>query len=212
MTILQRLSSALGVRTQDANAAAAQACLREPRLLDDIASGLSGGHAGQIGDCAEVMTKVAETSPLLVVPYIGRLAPLLGHKTTRVRWEATHAIALVAPYAPQSIVPLLRTLTRLLSGDGSTIVRDYAVDALCGYGATDEEAAGLVFPPLLQALAAWDGKHRGRIVAGFARLAPAAPPLAEQLRAIADAHAASAKPAVRQAAKTLLQALAKSSA
>jgi hypothetical protein len=207
MPLLQRLSSALGVRTQDTNTAAAQACLQDPKLLNGIAGGLSGPNAALVGDCAEVMKKVAETLPLLVLPYIGRLAPLLGHKTTRVRWEATHAIALVAPYAPQSIVPLLRTLTRLLNADGSTVVRDYAIDALCGYGATDDEAAGLVFPPLQQALASWDGKHRARILAGFARLAPAAPSLAPQLRAIADAHANDGKPAVRQSAKTLWQAL-----
>lgn len=209
MTMLERLSSAIGLRTQDANRAAAEQCLLDPRLLENIAAGLSGSNAGLTGDCAEVMTKVAETFPLLIVPYIGRLGPLLAHKSTRVRWEAAHAVALAAPYAPQHVFPLLRTLARLIKADGSVVVRDYAIDALWRYGATDEESARTVFPPLQSALAAWDGKHRARVLDGLAKIAPVAPGLAAELRAIAEVHVRDGKPPVRKAAESLLQALCK---
>ncbi|KIL37785.1 hypothetical protein SD70_30775 [Gordoniibacillus kamchatkensis] len=205
MTMLERLSSAIGRRTQDANRAAAEQILREPKLLENIAAGLSGNNAALIGDCAEVMTKVAETFPLLIVPYMERLGPLLAHKSTRVRWEAAHAIALAAPYAPQRIFPLLRTLTRLIREDGSVAVRDYAVDALCRYGAADEESARTVVPPLRDALAAWDGKHRARILDGLVRIAPVAPELSAQLLAIGEQYVRDGKPAVRKAAEALLR-------
>ncbi|MFC0213270.1 hypothetical protein ACFFK0_12550 [Paenibacillus chartarius] len=207
MTLLEKLSSALGMKTQDANKAAAEAVLREPHLLEDIADGLQNGKAALIADCAEVMTKVAEVSPLLVVPHINKLAALLTHGTTKVRWEAVHAIALTSAYAPASVVPHLRTLTRLVRDDSSTIVRDYAIDALCHYGSTDHDAATTVLPALLEALEAWGGKHRARILEGLARLVPQAPAAAAELEAIALTYIEDPKASVKKAARALSKAL-----
>jgi hypothetical protein len=207
MTLLNRLSSAIGVKTQNPNREAADACVHDPKLLEDIAAGLAGQNPAIVGDCAEVMAKVAEASPLLIAPYIGRLAPLLTHKTTRVRWESAHAISLAAPYSPQHLFPLLRTLTKLLRDDPSVVVRDYAVDALIGYGATGDDAAELVFPPLRDAFAAWNGKQLARILGGLPRLAAAAPSLARDLRQVALFYAGDSRTAVRESALALQKAL-----
>jgi hypothetical protein len=207
MTLLDRLSSAIGAKTHNPHREAAEACVHNPKLLEDVAAGLAGQSPAIIGDSAEVMTKIAEISPLLIAPHIGRLAPLLGHKTTRVRLEAVHAIALAAPYAPHHLFPLLRTLTRLLRDDPNVVVRDYAVDALIGYGATGDDAAELVFPPLQAAFAAWNGKQLVRILDGLPRLAAAAPSLSRDLRQVALFYSGDARPAIRESALALQKAL-----
>ena len=54
-----------------------------PALLDEIAAGLKSGDAALMGDCAEVMTKLAEEKPEWVAPYARALAGLVTHKIAR---------------------------------------------------------------------------------------------------------------------------------
>src|SRR4030042_352943 len=100
MSILNQLSSQMGDRTEYSNRKVAIQCLENPDLLVDIAAGLRGSNAAIAGDCAEVMTKVAEADPEWVIPYAEDLSPLLIHKTARVRWEAVHALSLITPCVP----------------------------------------------------------------------------------------------------------------
>lgn len=110
-----------------------------------------------MGDWAEVLTKVAEEEPGFIVPYVARLAPLLAHPTTRVRWEAMHALALVAALTPRLMTRLLPQLQEKLRQDTSTIVRDYAVEALGAYAASGQAAADKAFHLLVEALTVWQG-------------------------------------------------------
>jgi hypothetical protein len=100
MSILDELPSRIGDRTQAANRAVAEKVRADLALLPDIAVGLSSANVKLAGDCAEIFTMTAEVQPEAVVTYIPQLIPLLGSKNTRVRWESTHMLALVARHAP----------------------------------------------------------------------------------------------------------------
>jgi hypothetical protein len=69
MTIVEQLSSQTGDRTEASNRAVAWQCLTDAAALEEIAGGLESEDERLAGDCAEVMTKVAETKPALVNPY-----------------------------------------------------------------------------------------------------------------------------------------------
>jgi hypothetical protein len=207
MSILSQLSSQSGDRTEAANRAVAAQCLKHPELLQDIAGALGDGNPALVGDCAEVLTKVAEEDPGLVVSYAEKLAPLLAHKTTRVRWEAMHGLALVAALTPKLITRLLPQLQEKLRKDASTIVRDYAVEALGGYAGSGPAAADKAFPLLAEALTLWDGKHAARALNGLARVAERAPRHEPAIRTLAYAQLGAARGVTRKAAKAVLKGM-----
>ena len=207
-SVLTQLASAVGERTQEPNERAAKRCLARPELLEEIAAGLEGKDARLAGDCAEVMTKVAQERPELVAPFVERLVPRLWHKNGRVRWETAHAIGLTAARVPETIEKELPRLTRLIREDESVIVRDYLVDAVAAWGATSSKAARAAFPILHDAAGAFAGKHAARILGALAPIARAAPVLAGESRSLAQGFAEHSRPGVRKAAKALLKALA----
>jgi len=211
MRITEQLSSQVGDRTEAANRAAAEICLDNPALLDDIAAALTGKDAALLGDCAEVLTKVAERRAELVAPYYDALLPLLSHRTTRVRWEAMHAIALVTPVAPGRMAALLPVIAERIRSDASTIVRDYAIDAAAASAQASAAAAEQACGLLQEALLAWDGKHAARVLSGLARVVAHAPALALRLLPIGREYAEHGKPAVKKAAKALVKAAGASS-
>lgn len=181
MSILNQLSSQVGDRTEQSNLEVVALCLDQPALLAEIAAGLTRNEAALLGDCAEVLTKVAEERPDLVAPHANALTPLLAHKTTRVRWEAMHALALIAPELPQAIHSMLPRLREMIHNDSSVIVRDYATEAVANYARTGSQAAQAAYPILLEALTVWNEKHAGRALNGLSHVAAAAPELADEL-------------------------------
>jgi hypothetical protein len=207
MDLLAQLASSLGHRAEAANRAAAALCRQRPALLADIAAGLASDDAALAGDCAEVMTMVAESDPDLVAPFAPRLASLLAHTASRPRWEAMHALALVAALKPRLIARLLPTLEGLLRRDPSVIVRDYAVEAIAVYAGAGPAAAERAFAPLRAALALWDGKHAARALRGLAHVAARAPHRAPEVRALAYTHLGAGRGVTRQAARALLRAM-----
>jgi HEAT repeat protein len=207
MTLLNQLSSQVGDRTEYSNRKVALKCLEQPTLLDEIVKGLKSKDAALPGDRIEVLTKVAEEHPEWVAPHAKQIASFLTHKTTRVRWEAMHALALVAAFKPQVIEALLPQLGEKIRCDPSVIVRDYAVQAIGNYAATSSKAAQAAYPYLRQALAAWDGKQAGHALNGLAKVAVAAPKLRDELRTIGVGYTSHRRGVVRKAAEKLLAAI-----
>lgn len=207
MSILAQLSSQVGDRTETSNRKVVRQCLDEPQLLEEIVQGLRAKDAALVGDCAEVLTQVAEEHPEWVAPYAPDMVALLDHKTTRVRWEAMHALALVAAQAPNTMAPLVPKLAEMVRSDSSVIVRDYATDALGNYAATSQGAAERAYPLLKEALTVWEGKHAGHALQGLAKIAPLMPERREELRSIAEEYALAGRAVVRQAAKALLRTI-----
>jgi len=186
MSLLEQLSSQVGDRTEKANRKVAAQCLANPALLTEIAEGLGSKDPALVGDCAEIFTMVAEEHPEWVAPYAATLATLLGHKKTRVRWEATHALALVAALVPHVMLSLLPELDQLIRSDRSTIVRDYAVDAVGNYAELGAAAAHDAYPLLKEALTVWDGKHAAHALEGLRNVVRALPGLAAEIRTLAE--------------------------
>ena len=206
MSILNHLSSQVGDRTESSNRKVMLQCLDEPTLLDEIVAGLENKDAALVGDCAEVLTQVAETHPEWVAPYAKKLAGLLDHRKTRVRWEAMHALALVAALAPKAIGALLPRLGELIHNDASVIVRDYAVDAIANYAKTSRKAAQASYPYLKEALTVWSGKQAGHALNGLTNIASVVPKLAAELNGLGQQYLDHRRGVVRQAAKKLVQA------
>ena len=202
MSTLQRLSSAVGDRSEASNKAVASDALEQPETLDEVAVGLDWNDPKLIGDCAEVFTEVAKVNPALVAPYADRIILLINHKNTRVRWEAIHALALVASLVPDQIAPLLPNLLGKIEHDKSVIVRDCTVLVLDEYGRSSPERAQETFPHLEWALWQWEGKHAKLVLEAMAKLVGAEPMLEPGLRQAAAECLDHRRANVRKLAKT----------
>jgi hypothetical protein len=207
MSLLKRLSSKMGEKTEEGNRNVARECLKNPVLLEEIATGLTSKDPALQGDCAEVMTKVAEVNPTLIVGYTEALISLLTHKTTRVRWEAMHALSLIASLIPQRLSDLLPGLASLIQNDKSTIVRDYAIETVSHFANTGQSSAETAFPILKDSLYLWNGKHRARALNGFLNVSKNAPNLNLEIRGIAEEYIEDNRGVVKKAAKVLIKAI-----
>ena len=207
MSILDKLASKVGDRANAPNRMSAELCLADPSLLEEVVAAMETKDMRLLGDCAEVMTMVAEENPALVAPYAKAIKALLSHKNGRVRWEATHAMALIAGTTPKEIAPLLPSLAETIRHDASVIVRDYAVDMAGNYAGTGGRAAKDAYPILKEALTLWDGKHAARALSGLGNVAGKCPDLAGEIAGFAGGFAESPKASVRTAARRLLKKL-----
>jgi hypothetical protein len=207
MSILTQLSSQTGDRSEGSNHKVVIQCLEHPELLTEIAGGLTEKNAALAGDCAEVMTQVAEQRPDYVAPYARALSELLAHKATRVRWEAMHALALTATSTPATITGLLPTLAGMIRDDPSIIVRDYATDAASNYASSGKMAAENAFPLLKEALAVWNGRHAGHALKGLVHVAKLAPAHQAEINLIGQKYSEEGRAVVRKQAKELLKAI-----
>lgn len=207
MSLLTKLSSQIGEKTEEGNRNVARECIENPLLLEEVATGLSSKDPALQGDCAEVLTKVAEVNPTLIVPYAEPLISLLTHKTTRVRWEAMHAIGLVSSLIPERISNLLPGLESLIQNDKSTIVRDYAIDTLSQFANTGQSHAEKAFPILKDVLHLWEGKHRARVLNGFLNVSKNSSNLTLEIRGITEEYMEDNRGVVKKAAKALIKAI-----
>jgi hypothetical protein len=201
MSILSQLSSQRHDRTEASNRKVVLRCLDDPDLLAEIGAGLEGADAALLGDCAEVCTEVAEVEPELVVPYAPALIGLLGHRNTRVRWEAVHALACLTPLIPEQIEPVVPQVAEMAAGDPSVIARDHAVDLLSQYAGTGAQAARQAYPYLTAALTQWEGKHAAHALPGLVHTAREWPDLKEAIHASIQPLLAHPKAVIRNAAK-----------
>jgi hypothetical protein len=209
MSIRQALSSQRGERTETANREVAALCLEQPNLLGEIAAGLESEDERLRADCAEVLTFVAEARPELVKPLARQLGELLDQPHTRTRWEAAHALALVAGLAPRQVTPRLPALAERMRHDPSVIVRDYVVEALANYAGSGRAAAERAWPLLKQALDLHGGKHAARALRGLGNVARWCPAHAAEVRALAYARLDAGRGVTRAAARAVLRGLAR---
>ena len=207
MSILQQLSSVVGDKTEASNRKVTEKCLQDRNLIQEIGAGIMSDKPALVGDCAEVLTKVAEQEPSWVSPFYPQLVPLLNSKKTRVRWEAMHAIALMAELLPEEISTLLPKLRQCIQSDKSTIVRDYAIETISAYAKTSHTAALASFPILKETLYVWEGKHRGRALKGMSHVVSQAPECAVEARMIAEDFLHDNRGVVQKAAKALVKVI-----
>lgn len=207
MTLLQQLSSQIGQRSEQGNRRVAAIILNDPGLIADIGAGLQTNNADLLADCAEVCTMLAETQPGLVAPFAEQLILLLGHKNTRVRWEAMHALALITPLVLPLISQHFPEVAQLFNNDKSVIVRDYAVVCAGNLASGGQLYAQSIYPFLKESLSAYQTSHAKL---GLLALSQAAPFLKEnknELEDLANLYLLHAKPSIKQAARKLLKVL-----
>jgi hypothetical protein len=208
MKILDQLSSQLGERSELANRQAAIACIENPELLDTIAEGLSSTDLALAGDCAEVMTMVAEERPDLIRAFFTQLAGGLTHSKTRVRWESSHALSLIIEQAPEQGLALLPMLRELILLDSSVIVRDYSADSVANLAGIDVNLARSAYPVLKEALSAWDSKHAARVIRGLASAAAWLPEKRDEMVHLVHPYQNHARGVIRKAAKEFFKKVA----
>src|SRR5438876_2552930 len=131
--LIADLSSSKGSRTSDANQHVADHLAKHPARIGEIVDGLSSSDTKLVADCAETLMMVAEHDPAIVAPYADDLANVIRKHKAKARWEATHAISLIADRAPKTVAKLLPLFHDLLAEDPSVIVRDYIVESLGNY-------------------------------------------------------------------------------
>lgn len=168
MSILQELSTAQGDKTEESNHKVAHKCLDNSDLFYEVMEGLLQDKYKDVqADCAEVMTKVAEQKPDMVVPYADKLFPLLSSTGTKVRWEVMHTLALITPHIIELVAKNLNVIKGAAISDESTIVRDWSTQLIVNYAKTNSEAADKVFPILKMILETWKNKQAKRVFEGF---------------------------------------------
>ncbi|MBI2967647.1 MAG: hypothetical protein HYY40_07520 [Bacteroidetes bacterium] len=209
--IITKLSSSRGLHSSEPNKDVARQCVNNRELLNEIAEYLTDKNPQLAADCAEVMTEVAMTDPELTAKYAARLIPLLSHKYTRARWEAMHAIALVAEKVPDLIFSILPELDVTMHRDKSVIVRDYATESIARYAGTGKEAASKAYPILTEILKVWGDKHASRVIEGFIRIYNLHPAFKNEFQKIADEYKESRRGVVKKAAMKLEKILNKDS-
>ena len=207
MGITGQLSSQIGGHTQEGNRRVAALCLQNPDLLGDIAQGLKSDDPCMLGDCAEVMTMVAQVNPEFILPYAHYLPPLLMHKKARVRWETMHALGLIAGHKPLLIEKHLKKLDELIHTDRSVIVRDWAVQAVANYAGSGRKAAAKAYPLLLKAIPLWEFKQAHHALRGLINVAKLLPEKRDEIEPLGEEFMHHRRGVLSKAAKELLKAL-----
>jgi hypothetical protein len=207
--IQKQLSSQCGDKTEESNRKVAALCVADSSLLGEIVAGLAVKDVKLVGDAAEVLTMVAQTNPELVAPHADALRPLLNHKATRPRWEACHALALVARLAPRTVEAELAHFHQMIRADESVIVRDYSVTCVGNYAGVDEKAAEKAYTILREALVLWDSKQASRALEGLGIVANKLPKRASEIRRLAESFQNDKRAVVKQAARKVIKELPK---
>lgn len=206
MSLVDQLSSAIGQRSESANRRVAALILSGQGEMDEIIAGLQQSNANLTGDCAEICAMVAQEAPELVLPFNDQLWALLDHQKMRVRWEAMHALALLATLIPLRVREHMPQLIRLFQHDSSTIVRDYTVKAAANLAGMGSEEAAQAKGLLYLALSQYNGKHAKLALEGLAKAAVYLTKEREKLLELATIYEQHPKPSIRKAAHTLLLA------
>jgi len=207
MDILKQLSTQSGDKTSQSNKNVAEICIQNPKLLPDIATGLTCKDTGMIKDCVEVMTLVAEKKPDFVAPFAKQITPLLSHKNTQARWEAAHSLSYVAHLVPGVISSVLGCFEELIEKDESIIIRDYSVDAVSNFAKAGKSEAEKAYPILLKALLLWNGKHAHHTFSGLESVVKFMPNLKKEVVALIGPFTTEKRAVVSKVAKSLLKKL-----
>jgi HEAT repeat protein len=207
VSIVDKLSTSVGDRTQNANLTVAEKVKANISLLAEIADVFDTASVKLLGDCVEIFTMVATDQPEAVIPYLPAFQKLLYIKDKRVRWEATHTLALTASRASDLIKTMVADLEELVASDESMIVRGYALQALGEYASTKPAAADSVYPFLQKSLSLWNGEHTHLALEALGKAASANKDHAAEVYEIASGYANHERPRMKKAAKTVLKHL-----
>jgi hypothetical protein len=150
---------------------------------------------------------VAQVDPDLVAPYTKFIVPLLDHKKARVRWEAMHALALVAHMVPKEIDKILHRIDEIIHNDPSVIARDWAIQAVGNYAGTGKKAAEKAYPILVNSIPVREYRHAHHSMRGLKEVARMIPESRVELEKIGMEFMDSKRGVLKKAARELLKGI-----
>ena len=207
MSMLEKLSSRVGDRTEESNKAVAAECLKKPVLLKEIESGLLSEDAKLAADCAEVMTNIGLKNPGLLVPFAGALLKTITHKNSKAKWESVHSLSLIAADIPDDISCNLPLISGLMMNDKSIIVRDYSTDIIANYAGAGKTEAEKAYPLLREMLYKYEGKHAGHALKGLLNVVRMLPEHKNVIAEIAIEFITHKKAVVSKTARSLVKTI-----
>ncbi len=207
MSIIYQLSSQQKERSERGNRRVCELILNNPILIHEIIDYLDCNDPALLGDCVEVCTMLAENDPELIVSYSEKIVPLIEHKSTRVRWEAMHAVALITPNIPGDVAKHWEHLADQFKHEKSIIVRDYIVVCAGNLASSGTSTATIVYPFLIDALNAYQTHHAKLALEGLSKGLQYLTTKWEEIAELADLFSQHPKPSIKKAAQQLKKQL-----
>lgn len=149
MSVLDKLSSALGRNDERPNVELAEGLAAKPdaAAVRELVGALSTGSTAVSNDAIKVLYELGARRPELVVPHAGAFLTLLGSRNNRNVWGALQAIESVAQLAPELVLSALPQIIAA-ADKGSVIAKDKAVQILAKLAAAGH--AEVALPVLLE--------------------------------------------------------------
>lgn len=148
MSVLDKLASALGERSEVPNVALAQqiAAKNDKAAVAELAENLNNKNKAIQTDCIKTLYEVGTLKPALISGYAKQFITLLDSKNNRLQWGAMTALSSIVAESPKVIYDALPKIVDV-ADKGSVITKDHCakiLTALCGM----KQYAATAFPLL----------------------------------------------------------------
>ena len=136
---------------------AAQAAIKKPDLLKQVAEALSGASRRARQNAAAVLSEVAKESVELIVPYENEIIDALNRPEARTRWECLDALTVLVDKDSRACDKAISDAETSLFDEESGPVRLAAMRFLCKIGATTETRSEKTWPLIDEAIQCYHG-------------------------------------------------------
>lgn len=207
MSIIFQLSSQRKEKSEQGNRFVSALIQQNPEFLSEIINCLNSENYALLGDCVEVCTMLSEGDPALIAPYSDKIIALVQHKNTRVRWEAMHTIALLAPLIPDLVFSVWEEMEKQFFSEKSVIVRDYIVVCAGNLAKSGMQYAEKIYPFLITALSAYQTHHAKLVLEGLKKSISNLSGYLDEMSEIVEIYLQHPKPSIRKAALQLQKSI-----
>lgn len=154
MSILDRLPSVQGIRSDEPNKALARELAEsgDAGAVAELAAGLGARQRRVQGDCIKVLYELGYLRPELIADHVDTFARLLLSRNNRLVWGSMIALACIAPVQPGAVMAHRELIESTMDG-GSVITVDAGVRALANLAAANDVYRAKLMPQLLRILA-----------------------------------------------------------
>lgn len=153
MSILDKLSSAKGTKSQEPNKKLALKICKEndKEAVGELVQNLNNSDKNIQSDCAGMMEYIGFERPGLITKYTDNLIDALGSGNNRVVWGVMIALSTIAKKSTKVIFERRSEVIKAIES-GSVITVDNGVKVLAKVASVKEEYSKELFPYLLRLL------------------------------------------------------------
>lgn len=137
--------------------AAAQACIEDPKKLEEAVADLEGASRRSRQNAASILCVIARQQPELLAPYIPNLIDALNRPEVQTRWECLEALALMVPVDSRACDKAIEGADAALFDEGNDLLHLAAIRFLCALGATTEKRCEKVWPLIDEGIQCYHG-------------------------------------------------------